>query len=64
MRRKYVVRTGIGTYLTLNTLKREWDYTSIPSQDDDIQYAYKFDDRSVAEGIAKFINGGVEEFEG
>ena len=61
MTRKYIVRTNIGTYLILDTSKREWDYTSIPPQDDDTQYAYKFDDRSVAEVIAKLINGEVEE---
>lgn len=63
MTRKYMVRTNIGTYLTLDTSRREWDYTSIPPQDDDTQYAYKFDDRSIAEGIARFINGHVEELE-
>lgn len=63
MTRKYMVRTSIGTYLILDTSKREWDYTSIPPQDEDTQYAYKFDDRYIAEGIARFINGEVEEFE-
>lgn len=63
MTRKYMVRTSTGTYLILDVCKREWDYTPIPLQDEDIQYAYKFDDRSIAEGIARFINGEVEEFE-
>ena len=60
MTRKYMVRTNIGTYLTLDTSRREWDYTSIPPQGDDTQYAYKFDDRSMAEGIAKLVEGEVE----
>ena len=58
---KYVVRTNLGTYLILDMNKREWDYTSIPHQDDDIQYAYKFNDRSMAEGIAKLVEGKVDE---
>ena len=58
--KKYVVKTNLGTYLIIDTSKREWDYTSIPPQDDDIQYAYKFDDRHVAEGIAKLVEGKVE----
>ena len=61
--RIYVVRTDIGTYLILDTIKREWDYTSIPPQDDDIKYAYKFDDKCMAEGIAKLVEGKVEEIE-
>lgn len=60
---KFVVKTNLGTYLIIDTSKREWDYTSIPPQDDDIQYAYKFDDRSIAEGIAKFVEGKVEVWE-
>lgn len=60
---KYVVRTNLGTYLIIDTNKREWDYTSIPPQDDDIQYAYKFDDRSMAEETAKFVGGKVEVWE-
>ena len=63
MTRKYMVRTNIGTYLTLDTSRREWDYTSNPPQDEDTQYPYKFEDRSIAEGIARFINGHVEELE-
>ena len=52
---KYVVRTNLGTYLILDMNKREWDYT------DDIKYAYKFNDRSMAEGIAKLVEGKVDE---
>lgn len=63
MTRKYIVRTNLGTYLILDMNKREWDYTSVPPQDDDIQYAYKFDDRSIAEGIAKLVEGKVKELE-
>lgn len=63
MARKYIVRTNIGTYLILDTSRREWDYTSLPPQEDDTQYAYKFDDRHIAEGIAKLVNGKVEGLE-
>lgn len=63
MKHKYIVRTDLGTYLILDIYRREWDYTSIPPQDDDIQYAYKFDNRSIAEGVAKLVSGEVEEIE-